>query len=70
MPRDIAVLIPTFERPHNLERCLEFISVPRDVAGLFEVMVVDDGSRDESLELVRNTARPVSFPLGYTTHKQ
>jgi glycosyltransferase involved in cell wall biosynthesis len=35
----------------------------------FEVVVTDDGSRDETLALVAATARRAAFPLTFTTHE-
>ena len=69
MPYDIAVLISTFERPQNLERCIASIEAQRGVEGRFEVVVTDDGSRDHTLDLVRDIARKVDFPLRLTTHE-
>jgi glycosyltransferase involved in cell wall biosynthesis len=68
MSYEIAVLVSTFERPKNLERCLASIERQRDVDGRFEVVVTDDGSRDDTLELTAAIARRVNFPLRTTTH--
>jgi glycosyltransferase involved in cell wall biosynthesis len=68
MSYEIAVLVSTFERPRNLERCLASIEQQRDVDGRFEVVVTDDGSRDDTLELVAAIAGHVKFPLRTTTH--
>lgn len=68
MAYDIAVVISTFERPDHLERCLASLEVQRGVAGRFEVVVVDDGSRDDTLQRVEAIARRAGFPLRYTTH--
>jgi len=65
---DIAVVISTFERPGHLERCLASLEVQRGVDGRFEVVVTDDGSRDDTLARVATIARRVSFPLRFTTH--
>lgn len=66
---DIAVIISTFERPRHLERCLASLAVQDDVAGRFEVVVTDDGSRDETLPLLATLARHATFPLTFTTHE-
>ncbi len=68
MPPDIAILVSSFERPWHLERCLASIEAQRQVAGRFEVVVTDDGSRDRTLPMVASLIRRVSFPLDYTTH--
>ncbi len=65
---DIAVIISTFERPGHLQRCLASLAVQEGVAGRFEVVVTDDGSRDETLRLVATVARHSAFPLSFTTH--
>ncbi len=67
--REIAIIISTFERPQHLARCLASLAAQRGVDGRFEVVVTDDGSRDETLPLVAATARRVSFPLTFTTHE-
>ena len=65
---DIAVIISTFERPAHLARCLASLEAQEGVDGRFEVVVTDDGSRDDTLRLVSTTARRVDFPLTFTTH--
>lgn len=69
MATDIAIIISTYERPQHLARCLESIAVQQGVDDRFEVVVTDDGSRDETLALVAATARRVAFPLTFTTHE-
>lgn len=68
MAFDIAILISTFERPEHLRRCLLSLEYQRGVAGRFEVVVTDDGSRDQTLRMVTELARRSSFPLTFTTH--
>ena len=65
---DIAVIISTFERPRHLERCLASLAAQQGVAGRFEVVVTDDGSRDETIPLLSRAARTAPFPLTFTTH--
>ena len=65
---DIAVIVSTYQRPEHLRRCLASLEVQEGVAGRYEVVVTDDGSRDETLRLVATTARRVDFPLTFTTH--
>jgi glycosyltransferase involved in cell wall biosynthesis len=66
---ELAVIVSTFERPGHLIRCLASLEAQRGVDGLFEVVVTDDGSRDTTLRLIADTARRVSFPLTFTTHR-
>jgi len=68
VPADIAIIVSTYERPQHLARCLESIAVQQGVDGRFEVVVTDDGSRDETLGLVAAAARRSDFPLTFTTH--
>ena len=65
---EIAVLVSSYERPHHLIRVLHSLAVQRGVDGRFEVIVTDDGSEDNTPELVRDFAASVPFPVGFTTH--
>ena len=65
---EIAVLVSSFERPAHLRRVLTSLEVQQGVEGKFEIVVTDDGSRDESEQIVRDFAKRVSFPVHFTTH--
>lgn len=65
---DVAVIVSTFERPGHLIRCLASLEAQQGVDGLFEVVVTDDGSRDDTLRILADAARQTPFPLTYTTH--
>lgn len=65
---DIAVIVSTFERPGHLEKCLASLAAQRGVEGRFEVIVTDDGSRDETLDLLAAAVGHMPFPLTFTTH--
>ncbi|MBM4005456.1 MAG: glycosyltransferase [Planctomycetes bacterium] len=65
---EVAVLVSTYQRPRHLERCLLSIALQRGVAGRMEVVVADDGSTDETHELVRAFAATADFPVRMTTH--
>ncbi len=65
---EIAVLVSTFERPAHLRRCLFSLAMQRDVQGRMEVVVTDDGSCDETCEVVERFARAARFPVKFTTH--
>jgi glycosyltransferase involved in cell wall biosynthesis len=66
---DLSVILTTYERPHHLERSLASLSVQRNMAGRFEVVVVDDGSKDCTHDVVHRFARTVDFPVKLTTHE-
>jgi glycosyltransferase involved in cell wall biosynthesis len=68
LANDIAIIISTYERPQHLARCLESIAAQQGVDDRFEVVVTDDGSRDETLSFITATARRAAFPLTFTTH--
>src|SRR5262245_52434531 len=65
---EIAVLVPTFERPHHLRRCLQSLALQDGVTDRMEVIVTDDGSRDQTPELVAEFAASAPFPVRFTTH--
>jgi len=54
----VSVVVPTFRRPRLLARLLDSLAA-QDVGGdHFEVVVVDDGSGDETPEVLAGRARP------------
>jgi hypothetical protein len=55
----ISVVIPTHNRSHLLARALA--SLPQEPDGSLEVIVVDDGSTDDTAATVRNSGRKVTF---------
>jgi glycosyltransferase involved in cell wall biosynthesis len=65
---EIVVLVSSYERPQHLRRVLHSLDCQVGVEGRFEVVVTDDGSTDETLEVVRKFAQRVAFPVGLTTH--
>lgn len=69
MAVELAIIVSTYERPGHLARCLASLDVQRGVAGRFEVVVSDDGSRDETLPLLRSLVGRVSYPLSFVTHE-
>jgi glycosyltransferase involved in cell wall biosynthesis len=66
---EIALLISTYQRPAHLRRALLSVSHQREAAGQMEVVVTDDGSTDETPQLVRNFAATAKFPVHFTTHE-
>ncbi len=66
---EVAVLITTYQRPQNLRRVLESVRLQRGVEGRMEVIVCDDGSTDETPQVVAEFARQAPFPVAFTTHE-
>jgi glycosyltransferase involved in cell wall biosynthesis len=68
-PRDFSIVICTYQRPEHLRRGLLSLTVQRDLPEGFEVVVTDDGSQDETADVVAEFARTVDFPVAWTTHE-
>jgi GT2 family glycosyltransferase len=66
---EIAVIVSTYQRPQHLRRCLLSLARQRGVDGRFEAVVVDDGSADDTADLVARFARTAPFRLAFTTHE-
>ena len=64
----VAILVSSYQRPRHLERVLASIECQRGVEGQIELVVTDDGSRDETPEIVERFARRVEIPVQFTTH--
>ncbi|HZU32538.1 MAG TPA: glycosyltransferase, partial [Candidatus Angelobacter sp.] len=56
--RAISVIVPTFNRKQKLERCLEALVKQTLNADEFEVIVVDDGSTDNTQEFLHKQETP------------
>jgi hypothetical protein len=57
----ITILLPIHNAQHRLERHVaEILDVLPELTNRFEVMIIDDGSTDDSFELARNLA--IKFP--------
>jgi GT2 family glycosyltransferase len=67
-PFEISVVVSTYQRPGHLRRCLQSLAAQQGVDGQFEVIVVDDGSQDETPELVAQFRRDAAFPVKFSTH--
>ena len=65
---DIALLVSGYQQPQHLRRALLSIASQHDVRGRMEVVVTDDGSTDETPQVVQEFARSVDFPVKFTTH--
>lgn len=58
---DVSVVIATYNRRELLATCLRCMDVQDYPHDCFEVIVVDDGSSDGSVEMVRNWSSPYSL---------
>jgi len=58
-----SVFIPTYNRAHLLNQA--FKSLERQSFGDFEVIIIDDGSTDETAQLIQGWKESVSFPVKY-----
>ncbi|QJD79883.1 glycosyltransferase family 2 protein [Spirosoma rhododendri] len=66
----ISVVIPTFQRPDLLQRCLTALGSQTLPTDQFEVVVVDDGNDADTAALVRNLARQGALQLSYLGQSQ
>ena len=57
----ISVVIPTYNRALPLKRCLESLGQQTLPSELYEVIVVDDASEDETLHVVQRLDLPATF---------
>lgn len=65
---DLALLISSFQRPGHLARALASCALQQGVDGRLEVVVTDDGSRDETIAVVAQFAAEVPYSVKLTTH--
>jgi glycosyltransferase involved in cell wall biosynthesis len=65
---DIAVIVTSFERPTSLVRSLLSLSLQKPLSLLSEIVVADDGSRDDTRQVVDRFARNSGLPVAFTTH--
>lgn len=66
---EAALVITTYQKPRHLKLVLESVAVQRGVDEQLEVVVADDGSTDETEQVVERFARSVQFPVNLTTHR-
>ncbi|MGQ9607523.1 MAG: glycosyltransferase [Thermogutta sp.] len=65
---DISIIISTYQRPRNLRLCLLAVTAQRDFPYKTELIVADDGSRDETSEVVERFRRETGAPVRFCTH--
>jgi glycosyltransferase involved in cell wall biosynthesis len=61
----VSVIVPTYNRASLLKRLLESLREQTYPADKFEVLVVDDGSTDETPQVVEEFARSAPFAVRY-----
>ena len=66
-PPDLAIIVTSYQMPWHVRRVLESIAAQRTNRRL-EVVVSDDGSRDETPQLVAEFASQTPFPVRFVTH--
>ncbi len=66
-PPDLAIVVTSFQMPWHVRRVLESIAAQQTQRRL-EVVVADDGSRDETARLVTEFASQADFPVRFVTH--
>ncbi len=64
----VALLVSTYQKPWHLQRVLTSIAAQEGIDGRFEVVVTDDGSTDDTHDLVRRFADCMPFPVAITSH--
>lgn len=64
---ELSIVVCTYQRPRNLAACLDSIARQEGVGGRFELIVADDGSRDETSRVVEDFLQRVRFPVTFTT---
>ena len=64
----ISVITPTYNEKETLEKCIE--SLGGQSYGDFEIIIIDDGSSDGTLEILKNLKRTLSnFKFSRQNHK-
>jgi len=61
MPPKISVVIPTYDRCDLLTKCLDSLEQQSQPAGEIEVIVVVDGSKDDTLDFLKKYSPPYLF---------
>jgi GT2 family glycosyltransferase len=65
---ELAIIVATYQRPRNLGLCLASIARQSIAGSRIEVVVADDGSADETPEVVERFRGAVEFPVQFTSH--
>lgn len=54
MGKIITIVIPTYNMEKYLHKCLDSLIVDNKLMDILEVLIIDDGSKDSSLEIAKN----------------
>lgn len=65
MNPEVTFVIPAYNNGHHLVQTLAHLERQETPAGLFEVIVVDDGSSDGTLQLIRSFVESTRLPLTF-----
>ena len=65
---ELGVIASSYERPGHLLRTLTSIAMQQRVEGKFDVIISDDGSEDETEQMVCSFAAQANFPVTFVTH--
>ncbi len=63
----VSIIVTTYQRPLSLDKVLTSL-VCQDYQGKYEIIVADDGSADDTREVVRHHAAAGQFPVHFVTH--
>ncbi len=66
---DISVIVTTYQRSEHLRRSLLSLSVQRGVQGSIELVVTDDGSTDNTADVVERFAHSAPFPVQFVAQE-
>ncbi|MEK7528786.1 MAG: glycosyltransferase family 2 protein [Patescibacteria group bacterium] len=66
---NLSVVIPTYNRSAILRRCLQSLSTQHMDKGQYEVIVVDDGSDDDTQQMVQQISKNAPYDLRYFFQK-
>ena len=65
----VSVIVSTYQRPEHLRRSLFSLSLQQGVELPFEIVVTDDGSTDNTAEVVHRFAKSVDISVHFVTHE-
>jgi glycosyltransferase involved in cell wall biosynthesis len=69
MPIEVAIVVITYQRPRHLRLVLESIAAQQGVANRLELCVTDDGSTDDTPQVVEEFRRQAAFPVRFVSHR-